>query len=240
MKFRKVILVLGACSALGAICTPLWCWVSSEIASQIGGVGAPRSRFVDSKTGWQIESFRNRQEVSIAFSADPLSVSPPIQAVENSQSLVRGLGAIPSTPPSSIDVQSRKQVFVRTFGWPVAGVQSWVVREGGVFTDRSSGIPRRWVHAAPSGVVPFPLGLTPVWPQFCWVAIPLSLNFFGMYLVGCLLIRRRKRSRVKRGVCPECQYPLSQQGICVECGWPSPSGPPSGGGTGSYPPLENG
>lgn len=60
----------------------------------------------------------------------------------------------------------------------------------------------------------------------CWVAFLLTAAVPYLYWVG-MMRKRRKRLRIARGRCPECDYDLrASTGRCPECGWeiaPMPS-----------------
>ena len=57
----------------------------------------------------------------------------------------------------------------------------------------------------------------PIWPGFA-----INTIFYAAILwlpvVGLGALRRRRR--IKRGLCPECAYPVGDSAVCTECGTP--------------------
>ena len=59
------------------------------------------------------------------------------------------------------------------------------------------------------------LPLHPLWPGFA-----INTVFYAAILwllVACPFALRRRR-RIKRGLCPECAYPVGTNSVCTECG----------------------
>ncbi len=63
-----------------------------------------------------------------------------------------------------------------------------------------------------------------------WIRPGLALNTLLTATIGWLLIygpmalRRliRRFSRIRRGLCPKCAYPIGESNVCTECGQPLP------------------
>ncbi len=65
------------------------------------------------------------------------------------------------------------------------------------------------------GFGPRALPLRPVWPGF---AVNTLLYATLLWLLTCLAIAVRCFLRLRRGLCPECAYPMGESEVCTECG----------------------
>jgi len=61
------------------------------------------------------------------------------------------------------------------------------------------------------------LPLQPIWPGF---AINTLLYAAILWLLFAAPFALRRRSRIKRGLCPACAYPVGKSDVCTECGTP--------------------
>ena len=75
--------------------------------------------------------------------------------------------------------------------------------------------------ATPFGKGAYGLPLRPIWPGFAisttFYAAVLWLPF-GPFALWRFIRRRRGLIRRRRGLCPECAYPLGESSLCTECG----------------------
>jgi hypothetical protein len=55
-----------------------------------------------------------------------------------------------------------------------------------------------------------------LWPCLMFLIAPLA----DVYLIGFLIGGREPSAecRLKRGLCPECEYPIGTSPVCTECG----------------------
>jgi hypothetical protein len=71
-------------------------------------------------------------------------------------------------------------------------------------------------HLAPWGVHDLhALPLTPLWPGFAINALFYAAMLWIMFAAVSVLRRWR---RIRRGVCPNCAYPVGRSEVCSECG----------------------
>ncbi len=104
------------------------------------------------------------------------------------------------------------------FGFPMKSLSCYRVDSGMGATWSQS-----WSYAAPfarSGSYPLPTRL--LWSGFLLNSVVYAL-FLWLPLAGFVVARRALRLR--RGLCPECAYPLGASPICTECGARQAAGP---------------
>ncbi len=106
-------------------------------------------------------------------------------------------------------------------GWPCLSL--W----GGVRTPFRSGQPDEWVTAWAHPLMPDPpsaprhfasmrwLPMHPIWPGFA-----INTVFYAaiLWLLLAAPFALRRRSRIKRGLCPACGYQVGTSPVCTECG----------------------
>jgi len=99
-------------------------------------------------------------------------------------------------------------------GWPFLALSSESkVDEKGRFSSYFE------LDAVPGRINPLPL--RPVWPGFA-VNSALYATMAWVFFVAPFDLRRRlrKRSRLNRGLCSACAYPIGVSPVCTECGEP--------------------
>ena len=99
-------------------------------------------------------------------------------------------------------------------GWPSLSVSgsSWHrINERALIVESiNNGLWRKADDELMSGV-PF----QPLWPGF---AINTVFYAFILWLVFAAPFALRRRRRIKRGLCPNCAYPVGTNEVCTECG----------------------
>jgi hypothetical protein len=63
--------------------------------------------------------------------------------------------------------------------------------------------------------VSFSVPLRPIWPGFAINTLFYALILWLLFAAPFVLRRRR---RIKRGLCPQCAYPVGASDVCTECG----------------------
>lgn len=94
-------------------------------------------------------------------------------------------------------------------GWPMRSLQSTTWENGGRIV-------------AVRGIAVF---LSPVLPiEPLWIGTIINSLFYGviLFIPWTAVIGLRKRSRIRRGLCPNCKYPIGPSDTCTECGKPIP------------------
>lgn len=59
------------------------------------------------------------------------------------------------------------------------------------------------------------LPLRPLWPGF---AVNTALYAGALVPLSAVPGALRRRRRIRRGLCPECKYPVGMREVCTECG----------------------
>lgn len=101
-------------------------------------------------------------------------------------------------------------MIVEMAGWPMAALE-------GHSNPEWTGSTYIWHD---HGVVRVPIGkettpLRPMWPGF----VINTLFYAGLlWLLFAAPLALRRRSRIKRGLCPKCAYPVGTSPTCTECG----------------------
>jgi hypothetical protein len=67
-----------------------------------------------------------------------------------------------------------------------------------------------------------PIPFSPLWPGFAVNTLSYALILW-LLILGPFAVRRSIRRR--RGLCPQCAYPMGEAAVCTECGKPLPSRP---------------
>ncbi len=128
--------------------------------------------------------------------------------------------------------------FRRRSGWPLRCMESrWRALEvstpgvpgtSGTLADQfgegwtarmyyERGIPWPTFVPTASGSTHFTLPLRPVWPEFAINTVFWAMAAFGFHRAPGVL---RARARRRRGLCPNCAYPVGVSSVCTECGRP--------------------
>ncbi len=89
-------------------------------------------------------------------------------------------------------------------GWPVRSLR-------GVRPALGLAVPWSWLKPKPGRQ----LMLHPVWPGFA-VNTLFYAAVLWLLVPGWFVLRRLIRSR--RGLCPQCAYPIGESEVCTECG----------------------
>ncbi len=57
--------------------------------------------------------------------------------------------------------------------------------------------------------------LRPIWP-----GIVINTLFYAVvvWLLTCIPFVLRRLNRIRRGLCPKCEYPMGESAVCTECG----------------------
>ncbi len=92
-------------------------------------------------------------------------------------------------------------------GWPAHALDGWYWSRGNADAVLSHAFVIRegWLW------VP----LRPIWP-----GIVINTLFYAVvvWLVTCGPFAARRLNRIRRGLCPKCEYPMGESAVCTECG----------------------
>jgi hypothetical protein len=106
-------------------------------------------------------------------------------------------------------------------GWPGSACEAFMFERKEGRLVRTSGpwqagiqVPARVLGLTGDDI---PLPLRPIWPGFA-----INMVFYAAILGALFALpgARRRRRRVKRGLCPACAYPVGESAVCTECGKP--------------------
>jgi hypothetical protein len=118
-------------------------------------------------------------------------------------------------PPLNATSPDKSYVRARAYGWPALSMMYLDSPPSAGQSGQSSRVQGGWRVRNGNVVAQRILPLRPLWPGFA-----INTLFYAgiLWLLFGAPFALRRRSRIRRGLCPACAYPIGASAVCTECG----------------------